>query len=239
MTKKEKEVLEKAVKSSEGFISPASMINSYAKGDHALVERLVSLGYLERVYQFKEGLNNATYSIIFYSVTEKGLIEFEPFHKKILFNIKSQITFYVGITSIVVSILALLMTIIFSYKQNLRENLDHTLRNRPYLVTEGIVFDEPKEVRIPVKNVGILPAKIINSFVSCPPNNVQTPDDGKIIIGNGQTKFYIFHIDLNVNDCIFEIEYTVPVESTKNVYKLEHKFTINGNLIIDTNSSIR
>src|SRR5205823_1826437 len=111
-----------------------TMINGYADGDQGAVERLVSQGYLERVYQFREGLHQATYSIIFYAVTEKGLMYYASFPKKTWFNFKSQIILWVGIISMVVSICALISTVYFSLLQNKRDGEEFILRNRPYLV---------------------------------------------------------------------------------------------------------
>lgn len=106
MKKREKNILKKAVNSDEGLISPATMINGYAGGNQRLVEMLVSHGYLERVYSFREGLHNATYSIIFYAVTEKGQVSISSFPKRVWFSFKSLTALWVGIASILFGIVS-------------------------------------------------------------------------------------------------------------------------------------
>lgn len=128
MKKEERDVLEKAVNSREGQISPATMINSYAGGDQSVVERLVSQGYLERVYQFQEGLHQATYSIIFYAVTEKGLMYFAPFFVRVWFNFKSNTALWVGVFSIFVGATSIFFTGA-GYFNSIQED---KLLNRPY-----------------------------------------------------------------------------------------------------------
>lgn len=98
----EKEILRKAIESNEGLISPATMINSYARGKRRPVENLVAMGYLEHV---PEQINTGKL-INFYRVTEFGLATSYPLPKKIWHLIKGDIkTIMVAIiTSILINI---------------------------------------------------------------------------------------------------------------------------------------
>lgn len=157
MIEKERNILKKAIDSNEGLISPATMINSYAHGDQRSVEILVSRKYLERVYEFKEGTHGATYSIIFYTVTEKGLIQFDHFAKRLWFNFKNHITIWVGIFSIFFGITSL----IFVYLNNQTTQNDIQTRNRPYIGMEKVDRDQTKEgliSKIFLINTGNIPA---------------------------------------------------------------------------------
>lgn len=134
MTKEEKQILKKAVDSNDGLISPASMINSYAGGNQRLVETLVSNGYLERVYQFKEGIHQATYSVIFYAVTEKGQMEFKPKITFLWFYFKNNIALWVGLFSILVGSISVILTGL-SYTRTVAES---EILNRPYLFVDSV-----------------------------------------------------------------------------------------------------
>ncbi len=136
MTNKEKNILKKAVESNEGQISPATMINSYAGGDQGAVERLVSSGYLERVYQLHEGLHGATYSIIFYAVTEKGVVYFSPLYKRIWHSFTSQTAIYVGVAAIffgLISAFTSWQAVSIAYRTESRGVLHDAISNKPHL----------------------------------------------------------------------------------------------------------
>jgi len=105
MNKDEKEILKKAIKSNEGLISPANMINSYAGGIRRLPERLVSLGYFEMV---PEEISTGTV-INFYRVTEKGFAVFYPLHKKVWYTLKGDVR--ITIVAVIISILTTLITL--------------------------------------------------------------------------------------------------------------------------------
>lgn len=240
MTEKEKSILKKAVDSHEGQISPSTMINGYAEGNQGLVERLVSQGYLERVYQFREGLHQATYSIIFYAVTEKGLMQFASVPTRLWFNFKSQITLWIGIVSVVVSVGAFISTLYFSHIQNVRQNEDYILRNRPYLVmtnTEivNLITGKSADFRAIIKNVGVFPAQIKNSSITCS-QGAPTNAIGKTIIGNGEQMIFVFSIVNNLGSdatCKLLFTYsTVGLPSYK-PYSTEYdiKFTTMGEVI--------
>ena len=248
MNKKEKDILKKAVDSNEGQISPATMINSYAEGDQGIVERLVGSGYLERVYQFREGLHQATYSIIFYAVTEKGLMQFSTFPKKLWFNFRNQTAVYVGLLSVIISLAAFFSTLVFSYVQNNRENIDFQLRNRPYLVinkteSSNIVYGKSADFGLHLKNIGILPARVVNVAAHCPPDADFPPREEKIIIGNGEEMIFNFSIpsELGSARCRFSVNYVMPMDSsTKDIFNTEYIFKFkNDSTVVYESSFIR
>ena len=160
MNQKEKSVLKKAVDSHEGQISPATMINGYAGGDQGLVERLVSQGYLERVYQFREGLRNATYSIIFYTVTEKGWMQFASPSERLWFAFKTNVALWVGVFSIIVGS----TTMFFTGAGHLSSIKENRILDRPYYFTESSEIQPIKseghayKVILTFRNTGRTPA---------------------------------------------------------------------------------
>jgi|SRR3989344_7472743 len=93
MNKDERGVLWKIANDNGGLISPATAINSYASGRRGLIEKLVTLGYIEMV---PEEIQTGTI-INFYRVTERGFSIFYPFYKKIWYASKG------GIRTVVVS----------------------------------------------------------------------------------------------------------------------------------------
>ena len=106
MTREWKSVLKKAIDGKEGLISPASMINSHANSKQEIVQRLVTLGYLEMVPEETNGR-----AINFYRVTENGFSVFYPLHKKFWHHHKSDIRNILvsSITAIVVTMVTLLL----------------------------------------------------------------------------------------------------------------------------------
>lgn len=236
MPKKESDILKKAVEDKDGQISPAIMINVYAGGDQAAVERLVSQGLIERVYKFEEG-ERSTYSIIFYTVTEKGYMCFAPFKERLWFNFRSQTTLWVGLVSIIVSIAALGTTVYFSYLQNLRENQDFIMRSRPYLVVSdvkplNVVVGTSADFKASIKNVGVLPALIVDSSISCG-SSVPISANGKTAIGNGEQMFFNFSISSNLGagaTCELVFRYFTAGQSMGEIFITTYdlKFNVDG-----------
>ncbi|TRZ78502.1 hypothetical protein D4R87_00415 [bacterium] len=83
MTKKEKEILKKAIEYKKGLLSPAILINSIAEQDRRSVENLVVKKYFEEVPQYKENFKGDYFTVNFYRVTEKGLLKFSPWYQKV------------------------------------------------------------------------------------------------------------------------------------------------------------
>jgi len=107
MKKEEEDILKKCVENQGGLLSPASVINSFSKGNRGIPEKLVSLGYLELV---PEEIHTGE-TINFYRVTEKGFAFFYPLHKKAWFYFKVDLrTILVAvIISVVTSIITLFL----------------------------------------------------------------------------------------------------------------------------------
>ena len=108
MTEDEKTVLRKAINSSDGLLSPATIINSCAEGRRQIVEKLVSFRYLEMV---PEEIHTGKV-INFYRVTENGFAVFYPTHKKAWHLIKNDIKI-VGI-AVITSVLTTLATLLIN-----------------------------------------------------------------------------------------------------------------------------
>ncbi len=109
MKEEEKKVLEKAIKSNDGLLSPATMINSFSGGNRSVPENLVALGYLEIV---PEEIGTGT-TINFYRVTEKGFSVFYPIYKRLWYYFSGDLR-----TIIVSVITALITTIIITLIKN-------------------------------------------------------------------------------------------------------------------------
>ena len=234
MTPKEKEVLKALVEHPSGLLSPSDFINGIAKRDRRAVENLIIGGYVEEVPQDIHGtVPGTTYSRNFYRATNKRAMQFAPFYTKVLFNLKNETTFYVGITSVVVSIVALFSTVSFSYLQNKRANADFELRNRPYLVisstdSSNIVPEKSADFALHIKNVGIFPAQVIDALIACPKDDQITLTARKMIIGNGEEMFFEFSIPSGLNSvsCKFLVNYTIAAESfAKKSYSTEYIFS--------------
>jgi hypothetical protein len=106
MNEEEKKIL-KEVLGRGGLLSPADLINGIAKHNRRHVENLVVTGHLEEVPQDMHGFNNSTYSINFYRATEKGLLRFSSWYKRIWFWIKGDVK-----TIIIATITALITSLI-------------------------------------------------------------------------------------------------------------------------------
>lgn len=158
MNKKERIVLKKAVDSHEGQISPANIINGYAEGDQGLVERLVGRGYLERIYQFREGLHQSTYSIIFYAVTEKGLMEFAQPVQRCIFWAKNNVALWVGVFSVMVGALSIIFAGL-GYSNSVQ------VLNRPYIAVNPTGLDELRTGKIK-SDLDNLPEQLIEKNIN-------------------------------------------------------------------------
>ncbi|NOQ68041.1 hypothetical protein GQ568_01205 [Patescibacteria group bacterium] len=107
MEDKEKEILKKLVEHPKGSLSPCDMINAVAKRDKRSVHNLISTGYIEEVETYK---NDRVYN--FYRATEKGLLFFDKWYKKIWFSIKGDIRNII-VSAITAVVIYFLMETIF------------------------------------------------------------------------------------------------------------------------------
>lgn len=114
MNKKEKNILQKLVEHKEGILSPADFVNGVAQRDRRAVDNLIARGYVEEVPQDMNG-GIGTYSINFYRATEKGIMQFAPWHEKGWYNFKEQTPLWVGIFSIVLGILTITISSIVAF----------------------------------------------------------------------------------------------------------------------------
>lgn len=108
MKGKEKEILKKLVKHSKGSLSPHEMKTVIARRDERSVHNLISNGYIEEVPTRK---NDRDY--IFYRATEKGLLFFDKWHKKVWFSIKGDVRNII-VSAITAVVIYFLMEIVFS-----------------------------------------------------------------------------------------------------------------------------
>ena len=79
-------------------------------------------------------------------------------------TLENQRTYVIQTVGILIPLVAVLSTLIFSYVQNERENIDFQLRNRPYLViseteSSNIVQGKSADFGLHIKNVGVLDFK--------------------------------------------------------------------------------
>ena len=107
MNKKEKEILKEVVYYHKGDLSPADMINGVAKHDNRSVQNLIVKGYIEEYHKY---INNISYN--FYRSTEKGIVYFDKWYKKLFFNVKGDIRSII-VSFITTSITYILMKIFF------------------------------------------------------------------------------------------------------------------------------
>ncbi len=107
MDKKEREILKALVEHPRGELSPADFINGIARGDERSVRNLQSKGYVNTAPHPHRDLNGNYYDVPFYYATDKGLVEFEPWHKKIRFLFRGDLR-----TVIIALITALGITLI-------------------------------------------------------------------------------------------------------------------------------
>ncbi len=101
MNKKESEILKKMLERNDGLFSPATLINSLSSGDRRSVESLVSQGYIQTVFEIKEGHTGGSYSLISYSLTEKGLVYGKSVFHRLAYTFTKNITLILAIFSIV------------------------------------------------------------------------------------------------------------------------------------------
>lgn|SRR3989344_976317 len=147
-------------------------------------------------------------------------------------TLENQRTYVIQTVGILIPLVAVLSTLIFSYVQNERENIDFQLRNRPYLViseteSSNIVQGKSADFGLHIKNVGVLPAQVTSVAAYCSPDAQMPPREEKIIIGNGEKMIYNFSISsgLSSTNCKFSINYIIPVGSfTKEILNTEYTF---------------
>ena len=108
MTKKEKEILRKAIERKEGLLSPTTLINGIAEHDRRAVENLVAKKYFMEVQRDHKDINGGFYTINFYRITEKGLFEFAPWYQKIWIVIRGDVR--TVIITIITAFITTLMT---------------------------------------------------------------------------------------------------------------------------------
>lgn len=101
MNKKENEILKKMLERNDGLFSPATLINSLSSGDRRSVESLVSQGYIQTVFEIKEGRTGGSYSLISYSLTEKGLVHGRNIFHRLAYTFTKNITLILAIVSII------------------------------------------------------------------------------------------------------------------------------------------
>ena len=110
-------ILKAVAKHHTGLLSPADLINGIAGRDEKSVNNLVAKGYLEEVSRDNPGFGaQPTYSINFFRITEKGLIQLAPRREKIWFSMKGDIRTVVvaAITSVVTTAIAFAINIFLS-----------------------------------------------------------------------------------------------------------------------------
>jgi len=232
ITKKEKKILEELVKNSEGLLSPATFISSIAKHDKRAVENLVIMGYVEEVPQHKPGLTpGSTYVLNFYRATQKGIMLFAPLHKRAWFEFKNNVALYIGIISIVCSTITIILyfnTLDISREEVERANKEFQLRMRPYLVVDSIDADfnednKSAKYTMHIKNVGTLPAKIVEKSVFCVDVNGQQTPAGKIVpdktavIGSNQTILDHLSISVEKAKCQYVFKYKNAINEFSNM----------------------
>ncbi|MDP3999255.1 MAG: hypothetical protein Q8P76_01505 [bacterium] len=140
--------------------------------------------------------------------------------------LESRKSFIIQTIGIIIPLIIILPTIYFSYLQNNRANTEFELRNRPYLVIKSI-HPSATDFMLRIKNVGILPAQVINDSIFCPKDSQALPEAGKIIIGNGEEMVFVFPIPQNFNsiECKFLIKYTIATKLfTQKFYSTEYIF---------------
>lgn len=111
MTGNEKRILKAVVEHHDGLLSPSNLINGIAKGDNRSVENLVAGGYLEEVPRDHRDTNGGYYTINFYRATEKGLLKFAPWHKRIWVGVKGDVRTIVisAVTALVTTLIAIIL----------------------------------------------------------------------------------------------------------------------------------
>ncbi len=241
MDKKEKDILKALVDHHEGELSPAEFINGIAKGDNRSVRNLKSKGYIDTINHQNKDFNGNYYDIPFYYATHKGLVKFESWYKRILFSFKNNIPLYVGISSIVLGIITIIVSsrislraLDISQDSNNRADTEFKFRMRPFVFVDSVdtVFNTDNkftQYTFHLKNVGMLPAKLIEKSVNCI-NEEKIPDKkgftGKsTVIGSDQTILDELKIMVNKAECEYEFKYKVAIDDFSDInYETSYKF---------------
>src|SRR3989338_2330951 len=133
-------------------------------------------------------------------------------------TLENQKTFVIQTFGVLIPLVAVLSTLVFSYIQNDRENADSQLRNRPYLIigktdSSEVISGQSANFGLHIKNVGIFPAQVINSSIYCPSDANVVPREEHILIGNGEEMVYNFSVSSNLSSvtCRFVINYKTAV----------------------------
>ncbi len=117
MHKKEKVILKAVTKHNNGLLSPHELISVIAKGDKRAVENLVAMKYIEEVPRENRDSQGSYYTINFYRATEKGILKFHPWYKKVWYFLRGDVR-----TIIVSIITALITTAITIFLKNILVN---------------------------------------------------------------------------------------------------------------------
>jgi hypothetical protein len=176
MNKKEKEILKKAVEDPTGLLSPVDLINGIAKHDRRAVQNLISKGYIEEVTKDLPGPTlGITYPQDFYRVTDKGLIEFQPWFRRFWFNFKKDPALVVGVASIFFGLVSSWASI-YAINNSIQEN---RLKSQATYLTYSPNYNE------------VIRFKEFES-------DVKIENIGKITLHNAQPEFIDVYGDPNI-----------------------------------------
>ncbi len=118
--------------------------------DLTSIQNLISKGYLYEAQQQELDENSMMRNITYYRATEKGLLKFEPFHKKIIPFLKENGTVILVIMTILTSLCTAILSIIAN---NINKEISEIEYNnaQPFLI---ISFINKEVGKINVQNAG-------------------------------------------------------------------------------------
>lgn len=197
MTKNEKKILRGLVNSKIGLLDPDDFIGQIAEGDRRAVENLIACGYIEEVPREVNGGRAAGMRTLnFYRATEKGLNEFAPWKSKIWFNLKSQTSLWVGISSIVIGVLSIFISSVVAFGVPWYQNVSSEQKEieaiyKNLITNEDILISNSNNARylLTATSVTSLPESFLKDEIE--------GDMGKILqdkFGLIQYRFFVYYL---------------------------------------------
>ncbi len=196
MNIEERKILKALTDDRRGLLSPADFVNGIAQHDRRAVENLVTGGYVEEVPQDVNGGHRGTYSINFYRATEKGRNVFSPWRQKVWFNLKTETSLWVGISSIMIGVLSILISSAVAFGVPWYQNVSNEQKEieaiyKNLITNEDILISNSNNARflLTATSVTALPESYLEDEIK--------GDIGKILqdkFGLIQYRFFVYYL---------------------------------------------
>lgn len=217
MDTEQKRILRELVREHNGSMPVIDFVHKVANGDQVAVRNLKANGYID-IDEYRTATLMGYNDVSYYFATRKGRVRLQGLRQRMWFNVTENPTAYIGLATIIVSMITLALTIIFSSATARREALSFQLQNRPYVVMDDL---KPSAVTssgwiytLVIKNVGVLPAKIDRDTIACVGDTLKEYKNPNLI-GAGEKLNTTLNIPLLANNqelnCEFTIFYSAPI----------------------------